>query len=79
MDDLIHKRNQHLLGEIFSRLSESENIIVPWGVAHMPEIARELKKAGFRLDKTQDYVAIRFGKSSQENANRPADEPADSQ
>lgn len=79
MDDLIHKRNQHLLGEIFSRLSESENIIVPWGVAHMPEIARELKKAGFRLDKTQDYVAIRFGKSNQENANRSADKPSDSQ
>lgn len=60
-DDLLRKRNRHLLNEIHSRLSQTENIIVPWGVAHMPEIASEIQKAGFRLTETDEYVAIRFG------------------
>lgn len=60
-DDLLRKRNRHLMGEIQSRLLQSENLIVPWGAAHMPEIAQEIQKAGFRVDETQEYVAIRFG------------------
>ncbi len=59
-DDLLRKRNRHLMGEIQTRLLQSENLIVPWGAAHMPEIAQEIQKAGFRVDETQDYVAIRF-------------------
>ena len=60
-DDLIHKRNRHLTDELDSRLSESDILVVPWGVAHMPGIAKEIRKSGFHLDKTQEYVAIRFG------------------
>jgi hypothetical protein len=60
-DDLLHKRNRHLLEEIQARLLQSENLIVPWGAAHMPELAREIQKAGFRVDETQEYMAIRFG------------------
>lgn len=60
-DDLLTKRNRHLLEEIDSHLSESENIIVPWGVAHMPGIARGIKKAGFVLESTEEYRVIRFG------------------
>ncbi len=59
-DDLLRKRNRRLLEEIHARLSQSENLIVPWGAAHMPEIARGIQKAGFRLDETREYVAIRF-------------------
>jgi hypothetical protein len=58
--DLLRKRNRRLLDEIHSQLSQSDNIIVPWGVAHMPEIAREIQKSGFRLQETHEYVAIRF-------------------
>ena len=60
-NDLLKKRNRRLLEEIHSRLSETENIIVPWGVAHMPEIAKEIQKSGFRLEETREYVVIRFG------------------
>src|SRR6202040_2002596 len=60
-NDILRKRNRRLLEEIHSRLSETENIVVPWGVAHMPEIAKEIQKSGFRLDETRDYVVIRFG------------------
>jgi hypothetical protein len=59
-DDLLLKRNQHLLGEIHSHLSQTDNLMVPWGVAHMPGIAREIQKSGFHLDGTQDYMVIRF-------------------
>ena len=59
-DDLLTKRNEHLLGEIHTRLSQTENIIVPWGAAHMPELAKEIQKSGFRLEQSDEYVVIRF-------------------
>jgi hypothetical protein len=61
LDDLLHKRNRHLLEEINTRLSESEILIVPWGVAHMPELAKEIQKSGFRLGEARQYTVIRFG------------------
>jgi hypothetical protein len=61
MEDILTKRNHHLLGVIRERLPTSENIIVPWGAAHMPEIAREILKDGFHMTETQDFMAIRFG------------------
>jgi len=60
IDDLLGRRNEHLLGEIRERLGETEHIIVPWGAAHMPQLAREIVKAGFQLKDTQDYTVIRF-------------------
>ena len=58
--DLLTKRNEHLLKEIQSHLSETDNIMVPWGVAHMPGIAKEIQKSGFRLDETREYTVISF-------------------
>jgi hypothetical protein len=60
MEDILTKRNHHLLGVIRERLPTSDDIIVPWGAAHMPEIARELVKEGFRMTETRDFMAIRF-------------------
>jgi len=60
-DDLLRKRNRHLLSEMQKRLPETDNIVVPWGAAHMPEIAREIQKDGFRLEESRDYPVIRFG------------------
>jgi hypothetical protein len=59
-DDILHKRNRRVLEQIHTRLPRSDYIVVPWGVAHMPEIARELEKSGFRLEETQKYTVIRF-------------------
>jgi hypothetical protein len=60
LDDLLRKRNRHLLEELTARLPQTEHIIIPWGVAHMPGIAEEIQKSGFRLAETQDYMVIRF-------------------
>jgi len=59
-DDLLRKRNRRVQEEIQNRLPQSQALIVPWGAAHMPEIARGIQKSGFRLDETREYVAIRF-------------------
>jgi len=59
-DDILIKRNQHLFGEIQAQLSQSDSLMVPWGVAHMPGIAREIQKAGFHLSEAHEYVVIRF-------------------
>jgi hypothetical protein len=71
-NDLLRKRNRRLLQEIHDRLSDSDNLIVPWGAAHMPEIAEQIQKSGFHLKETREYVAIRFhsgGKKSPHNGN----------
>ena len=60
INDLLRKRNQHVVGEIQSQLLQTDNIMVPWGAAHMPGIAREIQKAGFRLDETREYPLIQF-------------------
>ena len=59
-NDLLHKRNRHLLGVIEAELAKSEILVVPWGAAHMPEIAREIQKSGFHLTATEDRTVIRF-------------------
>jgi hypothetical protein len=60
-DDLLHKRNRHLLDEIHKNLADAETLIVPWGAAHMPEVGRELEKTGFRVAETREFTAIKFG------------------
>jgi hypothetical protein len=64
-DDLLRKRNQHILAEIRARLSQPEEIIVPWGAAHMPGIAKGIQELGFHLRETREYTAIRFGRARQ--------------
>ena len=59
-DDLLRKRNRHLLDELRVRLPAAEQVVVPWGVAHMPGIAEGIQAAGFRLDGTREYTVIRF-------------------
>jgi hypothetical protein len=76
-DDLLRKRNRHLMGEIQTRLLQAENLIVPWGAAHMPEIAEEIQKAGFQVDETQEYVAIRFRASG--NKSKVAENNGDAE
>jgi hypothetical protein len=59
-DDVLRKRNQHLLKKIEIHLLKSNDLIVPWGAAHMPEVAQGILKSGFRVSETKELVAIRF-------------------
>lgn len=71
MDDLLRNRNRHVVEELRSRLSQSEKFVVPWGAGHMPGIAREILKLGFRLEETREFTVIGFrGKQSQADVSR---------
>jgi hypothetical protein len=61
LDDLLRNRNRRLLDEVQAQLPESDNLIVPWGVAHIPQISKEIQKAGFRFSELREYQVIRFG------------------
>jgi hypothetical protein len=60
LEDVLLKRNRHVVEVLQARLPGSDNFIIPWGAAHMAGIAREIEKAGFHLVATRDYVSIRF-------------------
>ncbi len=60
LDDLLRKRNQHLLEQVQAYLPKSDYLMLPWGAAHMPGIAGGIQKYGFRLVQSQDYQVIRF-------------------
>lgn len=60
MDDLLHNRNRHLVKEIKAYLPEANHIMVPWGVAHMPGIAKAIQELGLRLVDSENYTVIRF-------------------
>jgi uncharacterized protein YbaP (TraB family) len=59
--DVLLKRNHRVVDEIKTQLGQAENIIVPWGAAHMPGIVTEIRELGFSVSESQEYVAIRFG------------------
>jgi hypothetical protein len=73
MNDLLRHRNQNLLAEIQSHLPQTDNIMVPWGVAHMPGISRAIQEMGFRVVDTENYEVIRFWGNRQ--PGREADKP----
>lgn len=67
LDDLVRKRNEHLLEQLRSALLQSDDIIVPWGAGHMPGLAKAIQKDGFHLAATEDYTVIRFRRNRNEN------------
>jgi hypothetical protein len=70
LDDLLRKRNRHLVTELQNRFPDANLFVVPWGAAHMPEIAREIEKLGFRLEETKDFTVFSF--RSAEKQREPA-------
>ncbi len=74
-DDLLTKRNRHLLGEIQKRLAQTDHIIIPWGVAHMPGISAAIQKQGFHLEETRKYVVIRFGSGGERSSSVGRSDP----
>ena len=60
-NDLLTRRNEHLLMVLQEQLLTTDHLIIPWGAAHMPGISQGVLKAGFHLRETQESVVIRFG------------------
>lgn len=59
-EDLLGKRNQRVLREARAQLADHDEVIVPWGAAHMPGIARELVRDGFHVAERRRITAIAF-------------------
>ncbi len=59
-DDLIIKRNRHLLQVLQERLAETQQIIIPWGAGHMPDIAEQIQTSGFREVSKQKRIVYQF-------------------
>ena len=74
-DDLLTKRNAHVLHELNSHLTNSDYIVIPWGAAHMAGIAKEIQKDGFRLAETEEFLAIRFRFFGNKRAEAPSAAP----
>jgi DNA-binding transcriptional MerR regulator len=58
--DLLTNRNEHLLHEIQEELGQSQFLVVPWGAAHMPGVAKGIQKAGFHPAETQEFDVVHF-------------------
>ncbi len=58
--DLLTLRNDHLMQEVRSALANGDDVVAPWGAAHMPGLARLVEGAGFQLAKTEEFPVIRF-------------------
>lgn len=63
--DLLTLRNDHLMEEVRAAVENGEDVVAPWGAAHMPGLARLVESAGFRLAETEEYPVIRFRQSSE--------------
>lgn len=59
-DDILHRRNAHLLGVIQELLPETDVLVVPWGAAHMPGLARDLAARGFGVAEVNNLRVLRF-------------------
>ncbi len=59
-DDILAKRNAHLIQEIRDELQRSNALAVPWGAMHMPAMAAEMAKDGFVLSKTEEFPVVKF-------------------
>ncbi|GEP42553.1 hypothetical protein [Brevifollis gellanilyticus] len=59
-DDLIIKRNRHLLQVMNERLPETRHIIIPWGAGHMPDIAKQIQGSGFREVSKEKRIVYQF-------------------
>ncbi len=59
-DDIVRKRNEHLLEKLKNELPRSNILIVPWGAAHMPAISKGIEEDGFHLVETKEYMVIPF-------------------
>jgi hypothetical protein len=72
--DILTGRNEHLLTEIENELKHSNYLVVPWGAAHMPGLARGIQQTGFRLRSSEEFPVVRFA-SVWKGLREPASAP----
>jgi len=47
LDDIVNRRNDHLIAKLVDLRSDYEEIVVPWGALHLPGIETAVEEMGF--------------------------------
>jgi hypothetical protein len=59
-NDVLKKRNDHLYRVLNQQLPNYKTLVIPWGAAHLSDISKRLKKAGFKLKEERSFAIINF-------------------
>jgi len=60
VQDLVERRNAHLIDELDAALPEHPSIIVPWGALHLPAIEQALLDRGFEKTAEHSRRLVRY-------------------
>src|SRR5262249_5354930 len=53
LTDILARRNEALLAALDAALAGHDDIVVPWGALHLPEVERALLARGFSLERDE--------------------------
>lgn len=60
MIGLLRSRNDHLMGILDQQLAQYDEVHIPWGAAHLPDIEDRLLQRGYRIIEDRNQQAIDF-------------------
>lgn len=60
LEGLIGQRNEHLMSVFETAYRDFEEIHIPWGAAHLPDLERRFLSKGFSLVSKKKRLGIRF-------------------
>ena len=60
MNDLIHKRNQVVIGYLSPALNKYDTVVIPWGALHMKGIEKAVQEKDFILKRNRERLSINF-------------------
>lgn len=60
MNDLLSKRNRHLISYFPAALKKYDNLVIPWGALHMKELEQAVLKQGFEQTESREHLSIDF-------------------
>ncbi|MDJ0867953.1 MAG: hypothetical protein QNK03_17745 [Myxococcota bacterium] len=59
-EDLITRRDRHLVGELDDALEDYERVVVPWGAIHMRALEGSVLQRGFERIETRRRTIVRY-------------------
>jgi len=59
-DDILHRRNDHLLGEMAAARPDHPRLVVPWGALHLAGIEAALLEEGWTHQTTERIVLVHW-------------------
>jgi hypothetical protein len=60
MNDLLSKRNRHLISYFPAALKKYDNLVIPWGALHMKELEQAVLERGFEQTASREHLSIDF-------------------